>query len=87
MVADLTDKILGKKYDATFDPDDGRVPNNVNKLKGYPCIVYKLISRKTKLERKERLLNMFSDNKTDMAYQIWLQSFICMIQFTIFAGT
>lgn len=87
MVADLTGKILGKKYDVTFDPDEGHVPDDVGKLKGHPRIVYKLISRKPKLERKERPLDMFSDNKTDMAYQIWSQSFICMIQFTIFAGT
>mgnify|MGYP006956371509 CR=1 FL=1 len=87
MVAAFTDKVLNKKYDVTFDPDEGHVPNDVDKLKGHPCIVYKLISRKPKLERKERPLDMFSDNKTDTAYQIWAQSFICMIQFTILAGT
>lgn len=87
MVADLTDKILGKKYDITFDPDEGHMPDDVDKLKGHPCIVYKLVSRKPKLERKERPLDMFSDTKNDTAYQIWSQSFICMIQFTILAGT
>jgi hypothetical protein len=85
MVADLTDKILGKKYDITFDPDEGHTPNDVDKLKGHPRIIYKLVSRKPKLERKERPLDMFSDNGT--AYQIWAQSFTCMIQFTVLAGT
>lgn len=85
MVADLTEKILGRKHDVTFDPDEGHAPNDVDKLKGHPSIVYKLISRKPKLERKERPLDMFRDN--DIAYQIWSQSFTCVIQFTIIAGT
>ena len=85
MVADLTDKVLKKRYGITFDPDEGHTPNDVDTLKGHPRIIYKLISRKPKLERKERPMAMFDDDGNPI--EIWSQSFTCMIQFNILAGT
>lgn len=85
MVADLTNKVL-KTYEATFDPDEGHMANDVNKNLGHPYINYKLISRIPKLERKERLLNTIKD-KDGRSCEIWSQSFICTINFNIFAGT
>lgn len=58
----------------------------VNKNLGHPYINYKLISRIPKLERKERLLNTIKD-KDGRSCEIWSQSFICTINFNIFAGT
>lgn len=83
MIASLVSKVM-KKYQVTFNPDEGHNPNDTEKNLGHPCICYKLISRIPLSECKPRVIEEINDG--DRRGISFMQRFTSIVQFNIYAG-
>jgi hypothetical protein len=84
MLADLVSKVL-KNYDVTLDPDEGHITSPTDKMMGHPYIVYSIVSREPKLEKKDRILDYIVDEDGRHG-ELWARDFICVLQFNVVAS-
>lgn len=89
MLGEVCSKSL-KPWNAELNPDEGAILKDDDKTLNHPVILYELVNRIPKLERKPRQFeDIIEETGPDGRHRfgrIWSQRFSCVIQFNIIAS-
>lgn len=89
MLAEVCSNAL-KPWQAELNPNEGAILKDDDKELEHPVILYELVNRIPKLERKPRLLETIIEETDDEGNKrlgrTWSQRFSCVIQFNVVAS-